>query len=66
MVQGDSPVTAGLDTCQGNPSTIGRQGRRGYVTLRGPAGAEGERSSARDPCKGLNFHEIMGGRVRGK
>lgn len=57
-MQGDSPVTAGLDTCQRQPQHNRRQGRRGYVTFRGPAGAEGEGSSAWDPCKGLNFREI--------
>lgn len=37
-----------------------RQMQRGYVTFRGTAGAEGERSSARHPHKGLNFHKTEG------
>lgn len=31
--------------------------RRGYVTFRGTAGAEGEGSSARHPHKRFNFHK---------
>lgn len=34
--------------------------RRGYVTFGGTAGAEGERSSAWHPHKGLNFHKTGG------
>lgn len=37
--------------------------RRGYVTFRGAAGAEGERSSARRHHKGLNFHNKRGERL---
>lgn len=42
-----------------------QQRRRGYVTFRGPAGAEGEGSSAWHPHKGLNFHKTEGQSVKG-
>lgn len=39
--------------------------RRGYVTFGRTAGAEGERSSAWHPHKGLNFHKTEGKECEG-
>lgn len=57
--RGGSPVleilTVAMVTCHNRQPR-----RRGYVTFRGTAGAQGERSSAWHPHKGLNFHTDRG------
>lgn len=63
--QGRLPIPGEPHGCHGNPSTTVSRGDEDYITFHGTAGAEGERSSAWHPHKGLNFHKTEGKECEG-